>query len=113
MDHALINATGYYRQEINVKLNEQMVRVDDWFSRNRLYLNVNKTKVMLIRGIRRKVAEDDLKIISAGGGGDLEVVSKIKYLGVIINRNLNFTEHVDYIGKKVGAKLGYEELVKV
>jgi len=60
-DDALIYAMGYSRQEINDKLNEQMVRVDDWLSRNRLYLNVHKTKVMLIRGIRRKVAEVTLK----------------------------------------------------
>jgi len=39
-----------------------MVKMDDWLSRNRLYLNVSKTKVMLIKGIRRKVAEDNFKI---------------------------------------------------
>jgi len=33
-------------------------------------------------------------------------VSEIKYLGVIIDKNLNFAGHVDYIGKKIGAKLG-------
>jgi len=92
---APIYSTGYSRQEINDKLNEQMVRVDNWLSRNRLYLNVSKTKVMLIRGIRRKIAESDFKI----PGGDLKVVSKIKYLGVMIDRNLNFTEHVDYVGR--------------
>jgi hypothetical protein len=36
----------------------------------------------------------------------LEVVSEIKYLGIIIDRNLNFSAHVNYISKKVGAKLG-------
>jgi len=43
---------------------------------------------------------------------DLEVVSKIKYLGVMLDRNLNFTEHVDYISRKVGAKLGVLRRVK-
>jgi len=33
------------------------------------------------------------------------VVSKIRYLKVIIGRNLNFAEYVDYIGRKVGTKL--------
>jgi len=51
---ALIFAMGYFRQEINDRLNEQIVRMDDWLSRNRLYLNVRKTKVMLIRGISRE-----------------------------------------------------------
>jgi len=33
------------------------------------------------------------------------VVSKMRYLGVIIDRNLNYVEYVDYIGRKVGTKL--------
>jgi len=102
-DDALIYATGYSRQAINDKLNEEMIRVNDWLNRNKLYLNVSKTKVMLIRGIRRKIAENDFKVKfrEEGPRG-----SKIKYLGVMIDRNLNFTEHVNYISRKVGAKLG-------
>jgi len=103
-DDALIYATGSSRQEINERLNEQMIRVDDWLSRNRLYPNVSKTKAMLIRGIRRKVAEQDFKVTFRGG--ELEVVNKIRYLGMVLDKNLNFAEHVDYIGRKIGAKLG-------
>jgi len=73
-------------------------------SKKRLQLNVNKTKAILIRGIRKKVAEGDFKIKFRDE--NLEVVSEIKYLEVIIDRNLNFAAHVDYIGKKIGAKLG-------
>jgi len=50
--------------------------------RNRLHLNVSKTKV--IRGIRRKVAEDDFKVKFRGR--DLGVVSKIRYLRISNNR---------------------------
>jgi len=92
---ALIYATGSSRQEINERLNEQMCRVDDWLNSNRMYLNVSKAKAMLIRGIRRKVAEQDFKVKFRGE--ELEVVNKIKYLGVVIDKNLNFAEHVDYI----------------
>jgi len=61
-DDALIYSTGFSRQEINDKLNEQMVRMDDWLNRNKLHLNVSKTKIMLIRGIRKKAAENDFKV---------------------------------------------------
>jgi len=61
-DDALIYATGSSKQEINDKLNEQMIRVEDWLNMNKLYLNVSKTKVMLIRGISRKVAENDFEV---------------------------------------------------
>jgi len=59
---------------------------------------------MLIKGIRRMIAEGDFKVKFRAR--DLEVVSKIRYLGVIIDRNLNFAEYVDYISRKLGAKLG-------
>lgn len=36
----------------------------------------------------------------------MEVVSEIKYLGVIIDKNLNFSAHADYISRKVEGKLG-------
>jgi len=92
--------------DTNTSISSTQSSEDDWLNRNKLYLNVSKTKVMLIRGIRRKVAE--VKVVGKVKfrGGDLEVVSKIKCLGVMINRNLNFTEHVDYIDRKVRAKLG-------
>jgi len=81
-DDALIYATEYSRQQFNGRLNEQIVRVDEWLSRNRLYLNVRKTSVILIRWIRKKVAEGDLKVKFRGE--NLELVHKIKYLRVII-----------------------------
>lgn len=36
----------------------------------------------------------------------LEMVNEIKYLGIIIDKNLNFSAHVDYVSRKAGAKLG-------
>jgi hypothetical protein len=103
-DDALIYTTGYSSIEINNNLNEQMVKVEEWLKINRLYVNVDKTKIMLIRGVRKKATEDNLKIKLQNKV--LEIVSEIKYLGVIIDKNLNFSKHVDYISKKVGAKLG-------
>lgn len=103
-DDALIYTTGYSSKEINDKLNKQMEEVDKWVKINRLCVNVEKTKVMLVRGVRKKVNEENIKIKLRSK--ELEVVTEIKYLGIIIDKNLNFSKHVDYISKKVGAKLG-------
>lgn len=48
--------------EINDKLNAQMKKVEEWLKLNSLKLNVGKTKVMLIRGMRKKTVEDNVKI---------------------------------------------------
>lgn len=53
-DDALIYTTGYSSKEISGQLNEQMVNVEKWLQTNRLQLNVERTKAMLIRGIRKK-----------------------------------------------------------
>lgn len=103
-DDAIIYTTGYSCVEINNKLHKQMEKIDEWVKRNRLSVNVEKTKVMLIRGVRKKVNEENIKIKLRSK--ELEVVTEIKYLGIIIDKNLNFSKHVDYIGRKVGAKLG-------
>jgi len=59
---------------------------------------------MLIRGIRKKISESNIKI--KFGKTLLKVVSEIKYLGIIIDKNLRFTAHVDYLEKKIGSKMG-------
>ena len=103
-DDALIYTTGYSSLELNETLNDQMKDIEVWLGINRLQLNVNKTKAMIIRGVRKKVAECNLKIILANKV--IEVVDELKYLGVIVDKNLRFSAHVNYVGKKVGSKLG-------
>lgn len=48
-----------------------------------------------------KVCVFKLKYKIMIGNTDIEVVDKIKYLGVIIDRKLTFKEHVSYIGDKI------------
>ena len=78
-------------------------KIEKWLKNNKLKLNVNKTKVMLVRNIREKVSENNVKVKLENIA--LEVVSEIKYLGVIIDRNLNFAAYVN-LEKKIGSKLG-------
>jgi len=78
-------------------------KIEEWLKNNRLKLNVNKTKVMLIRGIKKKVSESNIK--AKLEDATLEVVNEVKYLGVIIDRNLNFAAYVN-LEKKIGSKLG-------
>jgi len=103
--------TEYSSQEINGSLNKQMRKIEEWLNINRLQLNVSKTKVMLVRGIRKKRSENNIKVKLKSTV--LEVVSEIKYLGVMIDKNLNFTAHVDYLGKKIGSKLGIFRRISV
>lgn len=53
-DDALIYTSGFSSQEISDNLNKQLLKIEKWLEINRLVVNVNKTKVMLIRGCRKK-----------------------------------------------------------
>lgn len=83
VDDALIYIPGFSSQEISDNLNKQMIKVEKWLEINRLVVNVNKTKVMLIRSCRKKVVESN--VVVKLKGETLEMVNKIKYLGVIID----------------------------
>ena len=103
-DDAVIYTTGYSSQEVNDKLNEQIIKIEEWMRKNKLEVNVGKTKIMLIRSVRKSIVEENVKIEMQNK--TLEVVEEIKYLGIIIDKNLSFTAHIDYVSKKIGGKLG-------
>ena len=70
-------------------LNRELLRISEWFKCNKLSVNVKKTKVMLFSSGRR--AYDKSKIVVQIDGTTIELVSNIKFLGVIIDENLNGT----------------------
>ena len=71
---------------------------------NRLSLNVKKTKMMLV-GSRHCLRNTPSFSISLNGER-VENVTSFKYLGLILDSNLRFHSHVDYIVEKTTAKLG-------
>ena len=70
---------------LNEVLNEDLSRLDAWLISNNMSLNVAKTQSMLVSTKAKRKALDkssqnlQVKIY----GTELEVVSKIKYLGVL------------------------------
>lgn len=75
-------------------MNEDLVKIEQWLAGNGLQLNADKTVYMLFK--------EDLKI----GDSTLKKVSKTKYLGVFIDENLSWDEHIKYIDSKVNPLIG-------
>lgn len=57
--------------------------------------NEDKTKYMIVRGIRKELKTD--VIVKSLNGTVIERVEKIKYLGVMIDSRLRWDDHCDYI----------------
>ena len=93
-------------QDIQSKLQEDMNSLKEWLCVNKLKLNTDKTKFMLI-GTTKKLscmsAEENITI--EFDGDVIERCAQIKCLGVIIDEHLSWSYHVDYICKKVYGSL--------
>ena len=74
-----------------------------WSVRNRMQLNVDKTKEMAI-SFSRKFPDTDLPPVTLGGK-ELERVDSAKILGVMISNDLSWNSHVDYICPKANKRL--------
>lgn len=103
-DDTLIYISGKNVQECVSKLNEDLSRINAWLNVNKLKLNVDKTKYMVLNE-RKNTDLDDICIII--NGSEIERVNMIKYLGVIIECHLKMKLHVDYLCKKVAKKIGF------
>ena len=78
--------------------------VQKWCSRNRLSLNVAKTKVMsFMSDHKRRINKDPLKLYMKGR--DIELVNTYRYLGVQIDCWLNGDAHFTKTAQTLGYKL--------
>ena len=82
------------------KINKDLENIYCWLNTNKLQLNVNKTKCMIIssapvRTLQYVIINNEI----------IERVDSIKYLGVNIDQRLSFSTHVSSIVKTVSAKI--------
>ena len=95
---------------VQQRLQEDINRIADWTSENRMVLN--KTKTLLVTGkcLEKKVPDKALKI--ACNGSEIEQVTSQKLLGVTLDSHLNFAEHIDDLCKKVAQRIAVLKKIK-
>lgn len=97
-DDTLIWAADFDIDEAIRKINSDMLRLDKYLKQNKLKINLEKTKCMLI-GARRSCYVEI-------GGFTVEQVRTTKYLGVFIDDEMKFKENADFVCKKIAKKVG-------
>ena len=105
-DDATLFVSGHSVESVETQLNLAMSEIHLWTIENKLILNAKKTKVMLLGSRQRlnTLQDKDLKVKI--NDTELECVTHSKCLGVIIDNNLNFKQHVDSVAKTMKQKLG-------
>lgn len=96
--------------DIQNKLELCLHHIANWFKANKLTLNVDKTKLMIV-GTNHML--DKLNNINVKyDGNDIERVEEFKYLGVKFDSKLSWSAHVDYLCKNVSKRIGIIRRVK-
>jgi len=88
-------------------MSSELEKLNLWFKVNKLSLNVKKTNFMLFS---QKRAKNDLRI--AIDNHNLDRVEVTKFLGVYIDSNLNWLEHIAHVKKKIAIGLSVLHRVK-
>ena len=86
-----------------VQFQSDIELVSDWSQDNYLQSNVLKTKYMIISRRKQKKNYQSLFL----NGSQLEKVSRYKYLGVMVNDSLSWTDQVNRVSAKARRILGY------
>ena len=88
---------------LNETLNLELKKLSIWFRANKLSLNVNKTKYMkFLSTPRKRVCDMNLFLDDY----NIEKVNKIKFLGVIIDDKLNWSDDINYVADKIPKSVG-------
>jgi len=83
------------------EVNSGLAQLNDWFSVNRLSLNVSKTSYMLFTD--KKLIVEPVVIIS---NEILQRVRESKFLGIWLDERLSFARHIETLCKQVSQVLG-------
>ena len=100
-DDSTFSVPGKDVAQIQTQMNLTLSAVKSWMSQNCLEVNRLKTKCMLIHSSRR--SPPPLNIVF--DGSPIEQVSTFKLLGVIVDDNLKWSYHIDYILKSISSNL--------
>ena len=93
-----------FREAIE-KGNDILQRFLDYFNLNKLSINLIKTKCMIYGPKTMKHGQKKDTILMMDGE-EIEEVSEIKFLGIIINNKLSWEKHKLYVNRKVSQSLG-------
>lgn len=83
-------------------LNDELRNVENWATQNKLKINPNKSKCIIV--YKRPLNLDNYPVISINGCA-IEYVSKARNLGVLFNNTLSWNDHINVAAGKVNGML--------
>ena len=87
-------------------LNQDLKRLDEWSARNKMFINSQKTKSMLITGKRLRNLVTSTSIDVSLNGSNIEHVTDFKLLGITLDQDLSFHRQIEKLCKKLAKSIG-------
>ena len=103
-DDTLLYVSSSSISDIESMLSEDLKHIIEWLNNNFLHLNYSKAKVMLTSTHQRLALVDSFTVRAEDTV--LSRATQFKYLGVMLDPYFSWNDHIDYIGRKISAKLG-------
>ena len=103
-DDTVTYYSSTYMLDLERKLNFDLATISNWFSSNLLTLNISKCNFVIFGNSRKlKLVNDvSLKVNSIA----IDRSDSFKYLGVVINQTMSWSEHIDSISTKINQRIG-------
>ena len=105
VDDTAISVSGSSPAELEFKLNVNPQAANNWMVTNHLTLNCAKTKAMFFGTTHTLGVLDRTPPSVCLGNKVIEAVEEFKYLGIILDRKLTFSNHVEYLTRKGVSRL--------
>ena len=87
-------------------VNDELIKINEWFSANKLSLNVGKTKFSLFHKSGKKKASPLIYQNKKINNHDIERVNIMKFISVLLDDNLSWKEHIKHLENKIDKSIG-------
>ena len=104
MDDTVIFHSSSNINDVERVLQQDHKQLQIWAKENRLCIHPTKTEAVLLGTHQRISANSKLDLLL--GSNRVKRISHCKYLGISIDPNINFNEHVDRLYSKLSSRLG-------
>ncbi|MCP4990727.1 MAG: reverse transcriptase family protein, partial [Colwellia sp.] len=91
------------KEDINIlnnRINSELALIHEWLKINKLSLNILKTKLMIFHTKKKDMSLLD-KLSLKINGTPISRVKSFNFLGIVLNENLTWTDHIAHISHKI------------